>query len=221
MGQHIANPPAYSYGRAAHDFGPSPCTRLQERGYSPQGGRLRHGRQFLVLAPRTASPPAASRKYYPIRSRDLKGLFLQARYYAYGVFTGGTNPFPATAKEKFNPLQKIAYLSTMLVFTPVIVISGILYSNIMLFRDAILLMGGVRVLDAIHLVTAYIFFNYLIVHVYMSTMGRTPWSHVLEMFTGRHGRSGNRRLKKHCPRLCPPPDNICPPVFPGLSSMIR
>jgi len=124
-------------------------------------------------------------KYYPIRSRDLRGFFLQARYYAFGVFTGGTNPFPATAKEKFNPLQKIAYLSTMLFFTPVIVISGIFYSNIMLFRHTILLVGGVRMLDAIHLATAYIFANYFIVHVYMSTMGRTPFSHVKEMLTGR------------------------------------
>jgi thiosulfate reductase cytochrome b subunit len=124
-------------------------------------------------------------KYYPIRSRDLKGLFLQARYYAFGVFTGAANPFPATAKEKFNPLQKIAYVSIMLVFTPVIVITGIFYSDIMLFRNTILLVGGLRVLDAIHLATAYIFANYFIVHVYMSTMGRNPLSHVLEMITGR------------------------------------
>jgi thiosulfate reductase cytochrome b subunit len=124
-------------------------------------------------------------KYYPIRSRDLKGLCLQARYHAFGVFTGATNPFPATAKEKFNPLQKIAYVSTMLVFTPVIVISGIFYSNIILFRDTILLLGGIRVLDAVHLATAYIFANYFIVHVYMSTMGRTPFSHTKEMITGR------------------------------------
>ncbi len=123
-------------------------------------------------------------KYYPVRSRDLKGLFLQARYYAFGVFTGGTNPFPATHEEKFNPLQKIAYLSTMLVFTPVIVASGMFYSNIMLFRNTILLIGGVRILDAIHLATAYIFANYVLVHIYMSTMGRNPFSHVLEMLTG-------------------------------------
>ncbi len=125
------------------------------------------------------------RKYYPIRSRDLKGLFLQARYYAFDVFTGAASPFPATAKEKFNPLQKIAYVSTMLLFTPVIVITGIFYSDILLFRNTILLLGGLRVLDAIHLATAYIFANYFIVHVYMSTMGRNPFSHVLEMITGR------------------------------------
>jgi thiosulfate reductase cytochrome b subunit len=124
-------------------------------------------------------------KYYPIRSRDLRGQLIQAQYYAFGVFTGGTNPFPATAMEKFNPLQKIAYLSTMLVFTPVIVASGIFYSNIMLFRNAILFVGGVRILDAIHLTIAYVFAIYLIIHVYMSTMGRNPFSHVLEMLTGR------------------------------------
>jgi len=124
-------------------------------------------------------------KYYLIRSRDLSGLLQQVKYYACGVFSGDVDPFPRTAVEKFNPLQKVAHLSIMFVFTPIIATSGILYSNIMLFRGVIVFIGGVRVLDAIHLAAAYIFVIYLLVHIYLSTMGRTPFSRVLEMFTGR------------------------------------
>lgn len=124
-------------------------------------------------------------KYYLLRARDVKGFHLQALYYAFGVFTGGANPFPTTKAEKFNPLQKMSYLSIMFVFTPVIVSSGIFYSDIMFFRGAVAFVGGLRILDAIHLAAAYIFATYLIVHAYMSTMGRTPLSHVFEMFHGR------------------------------------
>ena len=76
----------------------------------------------------------------------------------------------------------------MLVFTPVIVASGIFYSNIMLFRNTIVLVGGVRILDAIHLTLAYVFAIYLIIHVCVSTIGRNPFSHVKEMF--RPGPAG-------------------------------
>jgi thiosulfate reductase cytochrome b subunit len=44
--------------------------------------------------------------------------------------------------------------------------------------------GGLRILDAIHVVVGYIFVLYLLVHVYMSTMGHTPLTHVKAMFTG-------------------------------------
>lgn len=125
------------------------------------------------------------KRYYFLRSRDFKGLPLQVHYYLFGVFEGVANPFPTTPVEKFNPLQKIAYLSTMLVLTPVVVGSGVLYSNILLFREVISQMGGLKILDALHLSAAYVFVIYLIVHLYMSTMGRTPFSHMLEMFTGR------------------------------------
>jgi len=123
-------------------------------------------------------------KYYTVRARDLKGFVKQAYYYGLGVFRGFPNPFPATRDEKFNPLQKSAYLAVMLLFTPVVVVSGILFGNILRFRRIIAFIGGVRLLDAVHLVVAYVFLVYLFVHVYMATMGKSPFTHIKEMFTG-------------------------------------
>jgi len=127
------------------------------------------------------------RKYYVVRRRDLVGFPAQALYYGFAVFRGGRNPFPGTAEEKFNPLQKFAYLSVMLVFTPLIVVTGILFSDILRFHDVIAFIGGLRILDAVHLIAAYIFLDYLIIHIYMSTMGATPLDHIKEMITGGHG----------------------------------
>jgi len=123
-------------------------------------------------------------KYYVLRPRDVKGVMAQAQYYVFGVFKGRPNPFPATPEEKFNPLQKLAYLSIMLFFTPVIVITGILFSDILFFRSVIDSIGGIRAVDAVHVIVAYVFVDYLVAHIYMSTLGKTPLSHVKEMFTG-------------------------------------
>jgi thiosulfate reductase cytochrome b subunit len=123
-------------------------------------------------------------RYYVIRSEDLKGMPKQAKFYLFGIFKGSENPFHPTLQEKFNPLQKVAYVFTMCVFTPAVIISGILFSNILFFRSVIDLMGGLRVLDAVHVIAAYAVAVYLVVHLYMSTLGKTPLTHIKEMLTG-------------------------------------
>ena len=124
------------------------------------------------------------RKYYSLRLMDLRGMIPQANFYLFGIFQRKENPFHASLDEKFNALQKIAYLSVMLVFSPIVIITGIFFSDILFFRSAINALGGIRILDAIHVMIAYVFVIYVIIHVYMSTMGDTPLSHVKAMLTG-------------------------------------
>jgi thiosulfate reductase cytochrome b subunit len=81
-------------------------------------------------------------------------------------------------------MQKLAYSSVMFVFTPLIIITGILFSDITYFFSWIKTIGGLRILDAIHVATAYIFVLYLVVHIYMATLGKKPHSHVKGMITG-------------------------------------
>jgi thiosulfate reductase cytochrome b subunit len=125
------------------------------------------------------------RRHYLFRAKDLKGTVRQIEYYVFGLFLGWDNPFHATPQEKFNALQKMAYSSVMVVFTPIMVVTGILFSDITFFRDLMLSLGGIRMIDTIHVIGAYTFVCYLIIHVYMSTVGPTPFSHTKEMFTGR------------------------------------
>lgn len=108
----------------------------------------------------------------------------QGEYYAFGFFRGWKNPFHATTEAKFNPLQKVSYISIQFIFTPVIVVTGIFFSNVLFFGGAISSIGDVRILDAIHAVVGYVFAAYLVVHVYMSTVGQTPLTHIKAMFTG-------------------------------------
>jgi thiosulfate reductase cytochrome b subunit len=123
-------------------------------------------------------------RHYVIRRGDLKGIFRQAKFYLFSIFRGEENPFRTSPDERFNPLQKLAYGAVMCVFTPIIVVTGLFFSDILFFRKYILLLNAMKVLDAIHVIVAYMFALYLIVHIYMATLGRKAFSHIKAMVVG-------------------------------------
>jgi thiosulfate reductase cytochrome b subunit len=124
------------------------------------------------------------KQHYVFHTRDFKGMMRQASYYAFSMFKHASNPFTPSTHERFNPLQKIAYLSVMLILTPIILFTGILFSDIVYFFNIIKYIGGVRILDALHVATGYAFLLYLIVHLYMSTLGYRIVSHIKAMIIG-------------------------------------
>ncbi len=123
-------------------------------------------------------------KHYLIHPRDLKSMLHQVVFYIFSIFKGAQNPFTPSAAEKFNPLQKVAYLSLMLILMPVIIVTGVLFSDIVYFLNIINFIGGVKILDAVHVVTGYAFLLYLIVHLYMATLGYRNISRIKAMITG-------------------------------------
>lgn len=122
--------------------------------------------------------------HYTLRKRDAKGLFSQTRFYVWSLFRGEENPFRPSPAEKFNPLQKLAYGGVMCIITPVLVVTGLLFSDVPVVRSYMLLWNVVKLLDAVHVIAAYLFALYLVVHIYMATLGRTPFSHVAAMIVG-------------------------------------
>jgi thiosulfate reductase cytochrome b subunit len=64
------------------------------------------------------------------------------------------------------------------------VVTGILFSDISFFRSYLLLWGLAGYVNAVHVIGAYLFALYLIVHLYMATLGRTTFSHTKAMITG-------------------------------------
>jgi thiosulfate reductase cytochrome b subunit len=123
-------------------------------------------------------------RHYVLRPSDVKGMPKQAVFYGFGIFRGKENPFRPSARNKFNPMQKLAYFSMMTVITPVIVMTGLLFSDILYFLPYIEAIGGVRILDAIHVIAAYFFLLYLLVHLYMATLGHSFFAHFKAMIVG-------------------------------------
>ncbi len=123
--------------------------------------------------------------HYLVSVRDIRSIPAQAAYYLYGYFRGGPNPFRASAETRFNVLQKIAYSFIMFIAMPVIIASGIIFGNIMDFYRIVHQLGGLRIIDAIHVIAGYMFVIYLLVHLYMATLGKNVFAHTKAMFTGR------------------------------------
>ncbi len=122
-------------------------------------------------------------RHYKLRRSDAKGITRQTTFYVWSIFKGDENPHRVSPDDKFNPLQKIANSAIMGIVTPVLVITGLLFSDIQLVRNYILQWNMVKLLNIIHVLGAYLFALYLIVHIYMSTLGR-KLSYIRAMISG-------------------------------------
>ncbi|MBM4313360.1 MAG: cytochrome b, partial [Deltaproteobacteria bacterium] len=85
---------------------------------------------------------------------------------------------------KFNAIQKTSYLLIMFLFLPLVIVSGLLLMNIAPLRSWIIMIGGIKFLVDAHYLIACSFFAFLCVHIYMATLGHTPFSHLRQMWTG-------------------------------------
>jgi thiosulfate reductase cytochrome b subunit len=123
-------------------------------------------------------------RHYKLRRGDIDGIFSQTKFYIWSIFKGEENPFRPSPDEKFNPLQKLAYGVTMCILTPVLMVTGLLFSDVLLVRKYILLWNIAKLLEAVHTIGAYLFALFFVVHVYMATLGRTPFLHIKAMIVG-------------------------------------
>lgn len=123
------------------------------------------------------------RHYIP----TTKQLKEQAIYYVSGIFKGGHHPMEKTGLSKLNPLQRIVYLGFKLILVPMTIISGILYMLYKTFDQNNMIVIVDYPLASIafwHTLGAILLIVFLVVHVYMTTTGKTPTSNIKAMITG-------------------------------------
>ena len=113
-----------------------------------------------------------------------KGLFAVVYYYAVGAFKGESHPYKKTTNAKHNPLQRLAYLGFKLAISPVIWISGMLYLFYGDWPAALTETLSLEVVAYIHTAAAFAMMVFIIGHVYMTTLGKTVFSHIKPMITG-------------------------------------
>jgi thiosulfate reductase cytochrome b subunit len=130
--------------------------------------------------------------HYGIRKGDHRHMAAQARYYLFHIFTGGENPFRSSAAAKYNPLQKVAYTAVMFLFLPAQAVTGLLFLNIPPLREQLLAGGLIGPLGAVHVLCYYLLLLYLIVHLYMASLGATVFSHTKAMITGYEEEDAGR-----------------------------
>ncbi len=123
------------------------------------------------------------RRHYRIEISDLRGGIGQMKFYLVSIFGGAANPFTPSAGNKYNPLQKIAYDTVMFIFMPVQIMTGLVFFNSP-WQRYLLQQELIGWVSATHVLLTYLFVLYLIVHLYMATLGETVFSHTRTMIVG-------------------------------------
>jgi thiosulfate reductase cytochrome b subunit len=124
--------------------------------------------------------------YHPELSplTQFRGSLRQLRYYGYGIFRGDPNPHHVSAYRKFNPLQSMMYQVIMMLLVPLQFFTGLLLWNLKHFSAAVEFLGGVRVVDTVHVLCFIFFVGFILVHPYLASLGHTPSAHFKAMITG-------------------------------------
>jgi thiosulfate reductase cytochrome b subunit len=119
------------------------------------------------------------KQYMPTR----RNLGAMVWFYLVGIFRGAPHPDTPTPVAKLNPLQRLSYLAFKILIFPVMATTGLLY----FFYNswpAIGLSGSVAPVALLHTTGAFLLVAFLILHVYMTTTGRTVFSNIHAMLSG-------------------------------------
>ena len=113
-----------------------------------------------------------------------QGLWRVIRFYAYGIFKGEKHPYRKAYWRKHNPLQAAAYLSLKVAIFPMIWISGLLYLYWVVGGDGLGVVNFPEAVAWVHTLAAYLVLLFLMIHLYMLTIGEGFLNHVKPMITG-------------------------------------
>jgi len=114
----------------------------------------------------------------------LGRLWAVIRFYAWGILKGEPHPYKKTLQRKQNPLQALAYLTFMVIIGPALWASGLAYLLYDLWNDFASAQSWLQIAVFIHTAAAFAMIAFIIVHVYMTTTGKTVFHYIKGMITG-------------------------------------
>lgn len=114
----------------------------------------------------------------------IEGMIQVARFYAWGIFRGEKHPYKKLYWRKHNPLQAATYFGLKWFVFPVIWGSGLLYLTYNFWEPMPNSAFWIEVVANIHLFAAYVIVSFVIIHVYLLTVGHGFLHHVRPMVTG-------------------------------------
>ena len=133
-------------------------------------------------------------KHYRIQWQGLKkSLLVQLQYYLWGYFKKQSPPYPINEERKFNPLQALTYALSVYIGFPLVMISGwgLLYPETII--DGIFGVSGMVLTDLVHVIMGFLLSIFMIVHIYLCTMGLHPLGNFRAIITGWHHVGENNK----------------------------
>lgn len=120
------------------------------------------------------------RQYLP----KMASLWAVIRFYAWGILTGAPHPYTKTLKRKQNALQSLAYLTFMVVIGPALWASGLVYILFPVWANLAAGTAALPVIAFIHTAAAWMMVIFVLIHVYMTTTGKTAFHYIGTMISG-------------------------------------
>lgn len=126
------------------------------------------------------------RFYRKWRKNLITNLWKQFVFYAVGIFKKEPHPFPINEKQKFNPLQKFAYVIVMYFGMPLLILSGIalMFPDIIAYN--VFNISGLIFYDVLHIIVGFVLSLFLLIHIYTCTLGDKPGTLFKSMIYGYH-----------------------------------
>jgi thiosulfate reductase cytochrome b subunit len=126
-------------------------------------------------------------RYYVVKTEGLLTSFgRQLSYYLFGIFRGENSPFRVSEKQKFNPIQLITYNVIMHAITPITFITG----WALIYPETIVLnvfgYSGIMLTSLVHSIAGFFISIFLIIHIYVITIGGKPADNFKTIITGYH-----------------------------------
>ena len=113
-----------------------------------------------------------------------EGVWKVIRFYAYGIIVGEPHPYKKGLQRKQNALQSLAYMWFMLIVGPALWGTGIIYLTYDLWSGFSWSGTGLMFIALAHTAAAFMIAIFVIIHVYMTTTGKTVLHYVKTMITG-------------------------------------
>lgn len=126
-------------------------------------------------------------KFYIIKPKGfLKRPIKQARYYIWGMFQGEKAPYPLSKNRKFNPLQKYIYVFVMYLVVPLTIFTGIALLFPELIIEEVYNLSGIFLTAIFHTALGFFIALFLIIHLYVSSIGKSPAANFKSIINGWH-----------------------------------
>ena len=114
----------------------------------------------------------------------LDGLIAVIKFYGWGVFHGESHPYKKVIRRKHNPLQILTYFGLKMAIFPLVWSTGILYMTYNFWEHLPNAGLYMNIVANLHLLAGYIVAAFIIVHLYMLTIGAGFRAHVKPMISG-------------------------------------
>ncbi|MDP3445048.1 MAG: cytochrome b/b6 domain-containing protein [Ignavibacteria bacterium] len=126
-------------------------------------------------------------KFYKIPVKGIVNQMIkQILYYVSGTFKGEHTPYPVSKDRKFNPLQQVAYIATMYVMIPVMILTGLALLFPEFIVENVWNLSGIYLTALLHGIVSVFLLIFLVIHLYFSTMGTSAISNFKSIVNGYH-----------------------------------